>query len=181
MPMSMEMPASVRTSQYGRIATRESSHSTPAMSMKPCCRPASVKSRPMSEMPNVISQNDQLPKVKDHSGRPRSLGSTYTVPPMAHTTKVPNTVRCEWEITKSLKWVGSWIERRASVEPWKQPTKYMSEPMMKNLAGRFPPKVCQRPIMVPKKFCSTVHTGTISSIEVMMDSVSAQSAIGLNR
>ena len=26
--------------------------------------------------------------------------------------------------------------------------------MMRNLAGRLPPKVCQRPIMVPKKFCS---------------------------
>ena len=53
--------------------------------------------------------------------------------------------------------------------------------MIRNLAVRFWPKVCQRPIMVPKKFCSTVHTGMISSIEVMIDSVSAQSAIGLYR
>src|SRR5262245_37570355 len=98
---------------------------------------------------------------------------------MAHTTKVPNTVRCECEITKSLKCVGCWIERSASVDPWKQPTKYMIEPMIRNLAVKFCPKVCQRPTMVPKKFCKTVHTGTISSIEVMMANVSAQSAIGL--
>ena len=53
--------------------------------------------------------------------------------------------------------------------------------MIRNLAGKFGPKVCQRPIMVPKKFCSTVQTGTISNIEVMIASVSAQSAMGLYR
>ena len=132
-------------------------------------------------MPKVMSQNDQLPSFNDQSGRFTSLGITKIVPPMAHTTKVPNTVRCECEMTKSLKCVGCWIARKASVEPWKQPAKYISEPMIMNLAVRFCVKVCQRPIMVPKKFCSTVHTGTISSIEVMIDSVSAQSAMGLYR
>ncbi len=57
----------------------------------------------------------------------------------------------------------------------------MSDPMIRNLAGRFWPKPCQRPIMVPKKFCSTVHTGTINNIEVMIARVSAQSAMGLYR
>ena len=37
----------------------------------------------------------------------------------------------------------------------------------------------QRPITVPKKFTSTVHTGMIRSMEVTMAIVSAQSAIGL--
>ena len=55
----------------------------------------------------------------------------------------------------------------------------MIEPMIRNFAGRFVPKVSQRPIMVPKKFTSTVHTGMISSMEVTMAMVSAQSAIGL--
>ena len=57
----------------------------------------------------------------------------------------------------------------------------MIEPTIRNFAVRFELKVCQRPIMVPKKFCSTVHTGMISIIEVMIARVSAQSAIGLNR
>src|SRR4029453_12813973 len=100
---------------------------------------------------------------------------------MAQTTKVPNTVRCEWEMTKSEKCVGCWIERRASVEPWKQPNKYMREPMMRNFAGRFFPKSRQRPFTVPKKFTSTVHTGMINNMEVMIARVSVQSAIGLYR
>ena len=62
---------------------------------------------------------------------------------------------------------------------WKQPARYMSEPMIRNFAGRFRPNSLHRPIMVPKKFTSTVQTGMIKSIEVMMASVSAQSAIGL--
>ena len=123
--------------------------------MYPCCSPAIVRSSPISVMPNVINQNDQLPSLNDHSGCPTIFGSTYTVPPIAHTTNVPNTVRCECEMTKSVKCVGCWIERSASVEPWKQPTRYISEPMIRNLAGRFCPNVCQRPIMVPKKFCNT--------------------------
>ena len=94
---------------------------------------------------------------------------------------MPKIVRCEWEITKSVKWVGLLIDRSASVEPWKQPIRYMIEPTIRNFAVRLVLKVCQRPIMVPKKFCSTVHTGMISSIELMIASVSAQSAIGLNR
>ena len=69
--------------------------------------------------------------------------------------------------------------RKASVEPWKHPNRYMIEPMIRNFAGRFVPNVLQRPIMVPKKFTSTVHTGMISSMEVTMAMVSAQSAIGL--
>ena len=95
------------------------------------------------------------------------------VPAIAQMTKVPNTVRCEWEMTKSVKCVGCCMERSASSEPWKQPSRYMIEPTMRNFAGRLPPKPCQRPIIVPKKFCSTVHTGMISSIEVMIASVSA--------
>jgi hypothetical protein len=82
-------------------------------------------------------------------------------------------------MTKSVKCVGCWIERSASVEPWKQPNRYMIAPMIRNLAGRLRPKACQRPFMVPKKFTSTVHTGMISSMEVMIARVSAQSAIGL--
>src|SRR3989304_1086232 len=100
---------------------------------------------------------------------------------MAHTTNVPNTVRWEWEITKSVKWVGCWTERSASVEPWKHPTRYMIEPTTRNFAGRFRENPAQCPIMVPKKFWSTVHTGMISIIEEQMAMVSAQSAIGLNR
>ena len=88
-------------------------------------------------------------------------------------------MRWECEITKSLKCVGCWIERSASVEPWKQPARYMSAPMIRNLAGRLVPIVLQRPITVPKKFTSTVHTGMISSMEVTMAMVSAQSEIGL--
>ena len=57
----------------------------------------------------------------------------------------------------------------------------MIDPTIRNLAGRFWPKPCQRPIMVPKKFCSTLHTGTINNIEVMIARVSAQSAMGLYR
>ena len=132
----------------------------------------------MVEMPAVIIQNDQLPSLNDQSSRPNSRGQTKTRPPIAHTTKVPNTVRCECEMTKSVKWVGCWIERSASVEPWKQPNRYMIDPMIRNFAGRLVPKVCQLPFMVPKKFTSTVHTGMMSSMEVTMESVSAQSAIG---
>ena len=43
------------------------------------------------------------------------------------------------------------------------------------------PKPSHRPITVPKKFTSTVHTGMISSMEVVIAIVSAQSAIGLKR
>ena len=71
----------------------------------------------MIEMPLVISQNDQLPSLNDHSSRPHMRGHRYSKPPIAHTTKVPNTVRCECEITKSVKCVGCWIERNASTEP----------------------------------------------------------------
>ena len=82
-------------------------------------------------------------------------------------------------MTKSEKWVGCWMERSASTEPWKQPNRYMIEPMIRNFAGRFLPKPSQRPFTVPKKFTSTVHTGMINSMEVTIASVSAQSAIGL--
>src|SRR3546814_11465785 len=81
-------------------------------------------------------------------------------------------------MTKSVKCVGCWIERSASVEPWKQPACYTRAPMMRNLAGRLSPKVFQRPIMLPKQLCSTVHTGTISSIQEMMARVAAQSSTG---
>ena len=94
---------------------------------------------------------------------------------------MPNTVRCECETTKSVKWVGSWSERSASTEPWKHPTRYMSDPMIRNLAGRFRPKPCPVARMVPKKFWSTVHTGMISIIDETMAMVSAQSAMGLKR
>ena len=82
-------------------------------------------------------------------------------------------------MTKSEKWVGCWITRNASSEPWKQPARYMSAPMIRNFAGRFLPKPSHLPITVPKKFTSTVHTGMISSMEVTIAIVSAQSAIGL--
>ncbi len=49
---------------------------------------------------------------------------------------------------------------------------------MRNLAGRFRPKPAQWPAMVPKKFWSTVQTGTMRSIEETMAIVSAQSAMG---
>ena len=39
-----------------------------------CCRPAALSTRPMVEMPHVISQNDQLPSVNDHSSRPHMRG-----------------------------------------------------------------------------------------------------------
>ena len=82
-------------------------------------------------------------------------------------------------MTKSEKWVGCWMERRASTEPWKQPSRYMIEPMIRNFAGRFFPKPSHRPLTVPKKFTSTVHTGMMSSMEVTIASVWDQSAIGL--
>src|SRR5512134_1152775 len=126
-----------------------------------------------------MSQKLQFPSRKLHSSRPTMRGQTWIEPAMAQTTKVPNTVRCEWEITKSVKWVGSCSERRASTEPWKQPTRYMSDPMIKNLAGRLREKPPQRPCIVPKKFCRTVHTGMISIIEETIAIVSAQSAMGL--
>src|SRR2546426_10125424 len=97
---------------------------------------------------------------------------------MAQTTNVPKTVRCEWEMTKSVKWVGCWSARNASSDPWKHPTRYMMEPTIRNLAGRFLPNSCHRPIMVPKKFWSTVQTGMISIIEETMAIVSAQSGVG---
>src|SRR2546425_10540494 len=100
---------------------------------------------------------------------------------MTHITKVPKTVRWEWAMTKSVKWVGCWTVRSAEIEPWKQPIKYMIEPTMRNLAGRFRPSSRQRPIMVPKKFWSTVHTGTISIMDDTIAIVSAQSAIGEER
>ena len=81
-------------------------------------------------------------------------------------------------MTKSVKWVGCWSARNASSDPWKHPTRYMMEPTIRNLAGRFLPNSCHRPIMVPKKFWSTVQTGMISIIEETMAIVSAQSAIG---
>src|SRR5436309_1808295 len=68
---------------------------------------------------------------------------------MAHTTKVPNTVRCECEMTKSVKWVGCCSERSASSEPWKQPTRYMIEPTIRNFAGRLRENSPQRPLAAP--------------------------------
>jgi hypothetical protein len=56
--------------------------------------------------------------------------------------------------------------------------RYMIDPMIRNLAGRFRPKPCQCPIMVPKKFWSTVQTGMMSIMDETMAIVSAQSAIG---
>jgi len=50
------------------------------------------------------------------------------------------------------------MERSASTEPWKQPSRYMIEPMIKNFAGRLLAKPSHRPFTVPKKFTSTVHT-----------------------
>src|SRR5438445_13235508 len=168
--------------------------------MKPCWRPCAVKTSPIAEIPSVTSQNPQFPTRKLQSGasfiskrasaggtpaprRPAartaaSRGQTYIVPAIAHTTNVPKTVRCECEMTKSVKCVGCWSERSASSEPWKQPTRYMSEPTIKNFAGRFRENSCQRPIMVPKKFCSTVHTEMISIIDETIALVSPQSAIG---
>src|SRR6185436_19901117 len=124
--------------------------------------------------PSVMSQKLQLPRRKLHSSRPTTRGQTWREPAMAQTTKVPNTVRCEWEITKSVKWVGSCSERSASTEPWKQPTRYMSDPMIRNLAGRLRDNPPQWPFIVPKKFCSTVHTGMISITDETIAIVSAQ-------
>ena len=177
--MSIEMPDSVRTNQKGFMVTTVSTHSARAISMKPCCSPCAESTSPIVEMPSVMSQKPQLPSRKLHSSRPTIRGQTYSAPAMAHTTNVPNTVRCECAMTKSVKWVGCCSERSASTEPWKQPTRYMSEPMIRNLAGRLREKPSQRPIMVPKKFCSTVHTGMISIIDETMAIVSAQSAMGL--
>ncbi len=39
-------------------------HSAPAISMKPCWRPWAVSTRPIAEMPRVISQKPQLPSLK---------------------------------------------------------------------------------------------------------------------
>src|SRR6202167_1441818 len=105
-PTSIEIPARVRTSQYARICTTVSTHSAPFIHWKPCCRPAALSTAPMIEIPAVISQNDQLPSLNDHSSRPHIRGQRKINPPIAHTTKVPKTVRCECEITKSVKWVG---------------------------------------------------------------------------
>src|SRR5262245_45303634 len=136
-------------------------------------------------MPSVTSQKPQLPTRKLHSGASliskrttARRGQTYMVPAIAHTTNVPKTVRCECEMTKSVKCVGCCSERSASSEPWKQPTMYMIEPTIRNLAGRLLEKCCQRPIIVPKKFWSTVQTGMISIIDETIAIVSAQSAIG---
>src|SRR5262245_6741895 len=179
MPRSIEMPVRVRTHQYGRIALTECTHSVPAISMKPCCRPCAVSTSPIAEMPRVMSQKPQLPTRKLHSGETLARrGHTYMVPAIAQITNVPKTVRCEWEMTKSVKCVGCCSERSASSEPWKQPTRYMIEPTIRNFAGRFREKCCQRPIIVPKKFWSTVQTGMISIIDETIAIVSAQSAIG---
>ena len=64
------------------------------------------------------------------------------------------------------------------MEPWKQPIRYRTDPTMRNFAGRLCANSVHRPIIVPKKFCSTVHTGMISIIDDTMAIVSAQSAIG---
>src|SRR3984893_13465131 len=98
---------------------------------------------------------------------------------MAQTTNVPNTVRCECEMTKSEKCVGCWMERSASTEPWKQTNRYMTERKHRNVVVGFLPKPSHRPITVPKKFTSTVHTGIMSNMEVTIASVWDQSAIGL--
>ena len=67
MPTSMLIPDMVRINQYGRIATRESSHSVPVIHIVPCINPAIVSTIPIMEIPNVISQNDQLPSLNDQS------------------------------------------------------------------------------------------------------------------
>src|SRR5262249_45343043 len=64
MPRSIETPESVRTSQNGFIVTTESTHSTPDISMKPCCNPCAARTRPMVEMPTVMSQKLQFPSRK---------------------------------------------------------------------------------------------------------------------
>src|ERR1700683_132477 len=75
-PTSIEIPARVRTSQYARICTTVSTHSAAFIHWKPCCRPAALSTMPMVEMPTVISQNDQLPSLNDHSSRPHMRGQT---------------------------------------------------------------------------------------------------------
>src|SRR2546428_11494370 len=96
---------------------------------------------------------------------------------MAQTTNVPKTVRCEWEMTKSVKWVGCWSARNASSDPWKHPTRYMMEPTIRDLAGRLLANSWHRWIMVPKKFWRTGRTGVMSMIEEAMGIVSGQAAL----
>src|SRR5215469_15477604 len=100
-------------------------------------------------------------------------------PPIAQTTKVPNTVKCECEMTKSEKWVGCCIERNASSEPWQQPARYMTDPMIRNLAGRFLATPSHLPLTVPKKLARQAHTRLSTSVHGPIATVSAQSAIGL--
>ena len=160
------------------MASTESSHSAPPISMKPWSRPWVTSTTNMAEIPAVISQKAPLPSANDQGLESVMRGHTYTAPASAHTTNVPKIVMCEWPTTKSVKCVGRWRTRNASIEPWKQPTRYMSEPVTRNLAGRFRPSSRQWEPTVPKKFWMTVHTGMISIIDDTMAIVWAQSAIG---
>ena len=134
----------------------------------------------MVEMPAVISQNDQLPILNDQSSRPHS-----SRPGVDQPADRPDDEGAEHGEVRvrddEVGEVGRLLDRaqrlgRALEAAEQVHDRAHDQELRRQVACR---RSCQRPFMVPKKFTSTVHTGMISSIEVMIASVSAQSAIGL--
>ncbi len=83
-------------------------------------------------------------------------------------------------MTKSVKWVGCWITRKRLGRALEAADQVHHRAHDQEL-GR---QVLAEGVPAPdhgaeEVHAATVHTGTISSIEVMIASVSAQSAIGL--
>ena len=155
-----------------------STHSVPFIHMKPCCRPAAVRTRPIVEMPTVISQNDQLPSLKDQNSRPHSLARRR---PAADRPDDEGAEHRQVRVRDDeIGEVGRLLNRPQGLGRALEAAEQVHDGAHDQELGRqVGAEVCQRPLIVPKKFTTTVHTGMISSIEVMIARVSAQSAIGL--
>ena len=73
--MSIVMPVTVRSHQYGRIALTESIQSAWAISMKPCCNPCAVSTSVIAPMLSTMSQKPVLASRKLVGRGPSRVGT----------------------------------------------------------------------------------------------------------
>jgi len=91
-PMSMERPRNVRTSQRAASARPYRAIRLPFIHWKPCCRPAGGQHQAHHGDAQVISQNDQLPSVHDTAFHGPDARPDIDESADAQTTKVRLTV-----------------------------------------------------------------------------------------
>ena len=126
----------------------------------------------------MISQKAQLPNVNDQSSRPdpgpdidqATHGPDHEGPEHSEVRVGDDEIGEVRRLLDRAQGLGRALEA---------PEQIHDRAHDQELGWEVLPERAQRPFMVPKKFTSTVHTGMISSMEVTMAMVSAQSAIGL--